>query len=336
MAREGKAPAFQLYARDLLATMYGCELEEWGAVLLLKCLQWEHGPRRVEGLAKDLGVTRAKLAKLAPALGRVFEKIPTEFGEFFVEKGLEIQREGQRAYREENRRKGLLSAAAKSLKGAEIGSTAVEPRLPPGSPPDATDGQPDVDPAICVLRSAPCEVEAPEAPDGAPVIAAAAKRVKRPQRPKVEGPTLPFRADAAAAAVAAGAGPEHFVLPPGPMAGGHAIAIEKHIRTWGEVAHWRDLGEYLASGRLEWMKEAPGVPFLASAQLPDAMQRACLWAGAGKPAKGPGSYRPQPGGVAASSGQAYQESPIVRARREGRPVAEAAPAPTRSVPGRRS
>ena len=158
----------------------------------------------------------------------------------------------------------------------------------------------------------PAEPAAPQAPSVAKKKTAARKRPEQP---------LPFRAARAAELVAAAAG-EHFVLPPTPIAAGHAIAIEKAIRAFPREEQWTALGQYLAAGNIGWIKDAPGVPWLASALLPDSLTRAVAWAEAGRPAKAAAAPPARPGGFSRPSqepvGDAYEESPVLRRRREQR------------------
>ena len=194
MARTGKPPAFQWYGRDFLVAMHGCTLEEIGAAAKLRSVQWEHGPQGSSPaeLARALGCTPAKATKLLPALGRIFTEIP---GKKLSDLELETQREDMAKYRQIQSEKGIASAASKSLKTAEIGSTAVESRLnlrlqPEKQPQVQPGAQPQVNSAYCDLRTAK-EQEQKQESVGLAIAAPPASQPEKPQRPIRSVTSLP-------------------------------------------------------------------------------------------------------------------------------------------------
>ena len=205
MAREGKAPAFQWYGRDFLATVFGCDLDAIGAIALLRCLQWEHGPHAGDEktLCRDLRCTKAKLAAMMPTILRVFTQ--NEDGSL-VDLDMETQRKGNAEYRELQSAKGKASAESKRLKRQKTEAAAAQTRLQPDAnqpPPPvvtepATAAAPGANSAICDPRSAveeenthPAGATARETPPVPPATAAS------PDPPPAEAPPAPAMATAA-------------------------------------------------------------------------------------------------------------------------------------------
>ena len=99
-------PAFQLYADDLIAGTVDLSQAELGAYLRLLCAQWSKG-----GLPDDM----TKLERIAggPVTEDVLAKLPLCEDGKRRNKRMEVERDKQAAYRQEQAEKGRAGAAAR-------------------------------------------------------------------------------------------------------------------------------------------------------------------------------------------------------------------------------
>lgn len=120
-----KAPAFQLYASDVLSSdaVATMSTEAIGAYFLLLCRDWKHVglPNDHGKLAKWAKVTPRKFAKLWPAISCEFEE--REDGRLYNPR-LEDEREKQAEWRAKSAAGGRASGRSRRTKG---GSRVVEP-----------------------------------------------------------------------------------------------------------------------------------------------------------------------------------------------------------------
>ena len=115
-----KAPAFQFYADDFLAGTLDLSQADVGAYVRLLCHQWNRG---------SIPAETEKQQRLAggPVSADVLAKFPAGADGLLRNLRMEQEREKQAAFREMQRKKGLLSAAAR---------TAAQPsRQPKGNSP---------------------------------------------------------------------------------------------------------------------------------------------------------------------------------------------------------
>lgn len=138
-----ESPAFQLYARDLLAATQGLSDAAFGLYLRLLCVEWietglpaafeaEDGAAMIDLLPPgDVRERRRSWKKIAHHFGPQ----PTLPDDRVGQGRLERIREGQRRYREEQRRKSLLAKSARDrARGYPAGTSAEVPRDTQGSP----------------------------------------------------------------------------------------------------------------------------------------------------------------------------------------------------------
>ncbi len=135
----GKSPAFQFYPKDFTDGTVDLPTEDVGAYIRLLCYQWGKGavPSDTSTLARIAGLTRGRMVHVWQRIRRHF----TEQGDgTFTNPRLERERQKQALYREQQSRKGKVSAANRTAtKGqpeSNSGSTVVDARLQPEPQPE--------------------------------------------------------------------------------------------------------------------------------------------------------------------------------------------------------
>ena len=154
VARKGKPPAFQFYAKDFLTGVVDMSLIEIGAYAKLLAISWDKGPIPTDEKrrANMLGVP----VRLANALWRGIGNKWTLTDDGYVNDRLEQQRASLEAYRELQSERGRRSGhTRRSRTGDEPalnhGSTGVRTGDEPAPQPDT---QPETNSPISDLRSA--------------------------------------------------------------------------------------------------------------------------------------------------------------------------------------
>jgi len=134
-----RAPAFQFYPKDFLTdgNVAGMSLQERGAYITLLCLCWLEGslPSDLGRLANHVGVPRATVVKLWPALARCFRPSDTEEGRL-IHPRLELERQKQEEYRRRQSDAGRHPKPSRKLSTdkPEAIQTLAESEPEPNSP----------------------------------------------------------------------------------------------------------------------------------------------------------------------------------------------------------
>jgi uncharacterized protein YdaU (DUF1376 family) len=143
-----KAPAFQFYPKDFLTDgrVSGMSLSERGAYITLLSLCWLERslPRDLTRLARQVGVPRAHMARLWPAIAPCFKDDPAN-GERLIHPRLELERQKQETYRRRQSDKGKASAANRK-------ATEPQPDVNRGSTERPTKPQPAVNSPVSSLQ----------------------------------------------------------------------------------------------------------------------------------------------------------------------------------------
>lgn len=132
------SPAFQFYPKDWLSNgkVKSMTLEERGAYIDLLAIYWNEGglPSEPMALSRLLGVPLRTFNRLWKNVSRCFEVV----GPNLSQSRLEIEKAKQADYREAQRVKGLKSA------NSRVTNKTIQPVLPSGCDPVATERQPRV------------------------------------------------------------------------------------------------------------------------------------------------------------------------------------------------
>lgn len=130
-----RAPAFQFYADDFLAGTMEMSQAEVGAYIRLLCHQWNRGSIPVEAEKQQ------RLAGGSVSVD-VLAKFPADESGLLKNKRMESERQKQAAYREQQRKKGLISAEVRkgvnrcTNHGTNHGSTGVPTEAQPDTQPN--------------------------------------------------------------------------------------------------------------------------------------------------------------------------------------------------------
>lgn len=253
MPRDAKPPACLFYWKDWIASTRELGALGRGVYIDMLALCWENGsvPDDATAVSTAVGAAVDQVLALWPLLRRKFEADPTESGRL-INLRLEEERSKQSTFRELQAAKGRASGAAR----ANRGSTAAQPSLEPKSNiafASAFASKEDLPErgALGAGDGGDGDAAAPDAPGNEGDVttpATPARRAARVRRttPKPESPPLPFRAADALAEVAKHA-PGRFAAP-ATISTGHAIQVEKAIRSYPRIEQWRELGRWLEQG----------------------------------------------------------------------------------------
>lgn len=245
MAREGKAPAFQFYAKDYLSDeeVSLMTLAEQGAYVRLLCHEWHEGsiPADHESLARLLHISVQELDQMWTRIGARF--VAGADADRLVNRRMEEERRKLSAYAKSRKRNALhrwhkdeskpctCNAHADhmqcSASASAIASASNKDRPASGTPRIEGQGQP------LKLTPPPAQTTPP---------------------PKQDPPPLPFQPDEAVRAVA-DAARERFIVPAGALEKGHKIALNRLIREFGDIGDWRTFGAWLHAGG-GWIRPA--------------------------------------------------------------------------------
>ena len=139
---EGKAPAFQLYASDLLTDVMDWTDEQVGAHMRLLCWSWVN--RR--GIPRDT----QRLLRIAPAAERAWSVIGEKWVEgpddTWINNKLEETRADSDAFRARQKEKSALAVTAREKKGIKGGRRKKPVGKPIGQPSDTSNDEPVGDP----------------------------------------------------------------------------------------------------------------------------------------------------------------------------------------------
>lgn len=117
--KQNKAPAFQLFAGDLLSDTMTWTAQELGVHIRLMCWSWINGP-----LPADL----SRVNRIDPCSEAVWPTVGTKWtltDDGYTNTRLEQSRNAQTKYREAQRERGLASARARSMR-TDGGQVKVE------------------------------------------------------------------------------------------------------------------------------------------------------------------------------------------------------------------
>lgn len=128
-----KAPAYQWYPKDILSSerVAFLSLAEEGAYRRAMDYCWLQGSIPADPTKLSVLIGKKCTAKIAAAIVHLFEPHPIEKGRLIHDKQ-ELQRESQRAFRDEQARKGKQGGLAAAKQRPSSGLPPVEPGLSRG------------------------------------------------------------------------------------------------------------------------------------------------------------------------------------------------------------
>ena len=308
--RRGKPPAYQWYPGDALADeeVSTMTLEEEGAYRRLLDHHWREG---------SIPADQEKLRRLCKWVGkRKFASIWNTIGARFSPSSIDGRLENSRIAAQRQTLEVYSDTQAENgRKGAnELHAKRVSPTTSPDDRHDEAlaDGVANPGSAYCDLRTAIYTsptgevVPAPAGAEAVPVQplalvaseptvpkVAAKRRQKPPADPSAPPPPVkeppPFSVDRAVDLVAAAA-PKRFARP-AEIPRESRINIAQRVRAHPTEDQWTWLGAYLEAGGHAWLK-SPGIGWMASNGVVDALAAAAKWHAAGRPDPNAQAARP--------------------------------------------